>query len=187
MKYKLSKSVDNNVKILVDDKLINFLEEHYAVPGLEEDPARVLAYLPGNTELFMAGTFGSPGVEISHCSYIDRSINDTVVCGISDDNSNAFMCIKRSNLFDDTVFIFREDDKIGEIILVVDYNESVKDCSIIKVSIYPIVLKESDIGTIKIVKSIDDKNLYLVNEGGVVDISNFSHIADYDPEKYEEV
>ena len=186
MKYKLSKSVDNNVKILVDDKLINFLEEHYAVPGLEEDPARVLAYLPDNTELFMAGTLGSSDVETSHWSYIDRSINDTVVCGISDDNLNAFTCIKRSNLFDDTVFTFIEDDKIGEIILVVDYNESVKDCSIIKVSIYPIVLKESDIGTVKIVKSIEDKNLYLVDEGGVVDISNFSHIAEYDPEKYEE-
>lgn len=187
MKYKLSKSVDNNVKILVDDNLINFLEKHYSVPGLEEDPARVLAYLPDNTELFMAGTLGSSDVETSHWSYIDRSINDTVVCGISDDNSNAFMCIKRSNLFDDTIFTFIEDDKIGEMILVVDYNESVKDCSITKVSIYPIVLKESDIGTVKIVKSIEDKNLYLVDEGGVVDISNFSHIADYDPEKYEEV
>lgn len=186
MKYKLSKSVDNSVKMLVDDKLINFLEKHYAVTGLEEEPARVLSHLPGNTELFIAGTLGSSDVETSHCSYIDRSINDIAVCGISDDNSNAFMCIKRSNLFDDTVFTFREDDKIGEIILVVDYNEPVKDCSI-NVSIYPIVLKESDIGTVKIVKSIEDKNLYLVDKGGVVDISNFSHIADYDPEKYEEI
>ena len=186
MGYKLSKSVDNSVKILVDDILINFLEKHYAVTGLEEDPARVLAHLPGNTELFMSKTLGSSDVEICHCSYIDRSITDTVVCGISDDNSNAFICIKRSNLFDDTVFTFREYDKVGEIILVVDYNEPVKDC-IIRVSMYPIVLKESDIDTIRIVKSIEDKNLYLVDEGGVVDISDFSHIAEYDPEKYEEV
>lgn len=187
MKYKLSKSVDNNVKILVDDNLINFLEKHYTVTGLfEEDPARVLAHLPSNTELFMSKTLGSSDVEICHCSYIDRSINDIVVCGISDDNSGAFICIKRYNLFDDIVFTFREDDKVGEIILVVDHDESVKDC-IIRVSIYPIVLKESDIGTVKIVKSIEDKNLYLVDEGGIVDISNFSHIAEYYPEKYEEV
>lgn len=186
MKYKLSKSVDDSVKMLVDDELINFLEKHYSVTGLEEEPALALAHLPSNTELFMASTLGSSDVEISHSSYIDCSITDIAVCGISDDNSNAFICIKRFNLFDDTVFTFREDDKVGEIILVVDYNKPVKDC-IIRVSIYPIVLKESDIGTVKIVKSIEDKNLYLVDEGGVVDISDFSHIAEYDPEKYEEV
>ena len=191
MKYRISKSEDNKVKVLVDENLIKFLEEHYFPDGFSiNDPAKAISCLPNNTELYISRVSGSLDVVVLYLSTIDHEISTYIFASIDYDDKgkrSASITVRRGNIVDTLSYEYVDED-VGEIIIIVDYKPADFDeDSIIKVSIYPIVLKESDIGTVKIVKSIEDKNLYLVDEGGVVDISNFSHIADYDPEKYEEV
>lgn len=191
MKYRISKSEDNKVKVLVDENLIKFLEEHYFPDGFSiNDPAKAISCLPDNTELYISRVLGSLDVVVLYLSTIDHEISTYIFASIDYDDKgkrSASITVRRGNIVDTLSYEYVDED-VGEIIIIVDYKPADFDeDSIMRVAIYPIIIKESDIGTIKLIKSTDDETIYLVEHDNLYNIETLSKVSDHLPENYEEV
>lgn len=189
MKYRISKSEDNTIKVLVDENLIKFLEEHYLPDKINiDDPVKVLSHLPGNTELYMTSGLKSM-CDTSHLSIIDHEPGTYAFASIDyiGDKKMATITVRRGVIVDIYSYEYN-DDHIEEMIVIVDYTTADidEDC-IMKVKIYPILMRKCDIGNIKLIRSMDDNNIYLIEDGNLYDIERLEKTSDHLPENYEEV